>query len=104
MLFFLPCNPISMMRKGLLRSGSPARTRATQTVRGKMSEKISRTIRGRAKEGAGQAFIVGRSTNGQIFSKAYGSHGNVTIMDKAAFRRASSRADRVLAENAAKRK
>jgi hypothetical protein len=71
-----------------------------------MAEKQIGKIMGltQKKGGSGKSYVVGRSTNGKIFSKAFGSNGTVTIMDKAAFKRAAVRADRVLAENAAKRK
>lgn len=44
--------------------------------------------------------IVGKSTDGQVFSKAYGSRGRVTVMDRETFNRGSGKADRILAERA----
>ena len=48
--------------------------------------------------GTGRYVIVGKSTNGEVFSKAFGSRGKVRVMDSGAFARAANRADRALAD------
>ncbi len=54
--------------------------------------------------GTGRHVIVGKSTNGQVFSKAFGSHGKVRVMDSGAFARAANRADQALANAATPKK
>jgi hypothetical protein len=54
--------------------------------------------------GTGRYVIVGKSTNGQVFSKAFGSQGRVRVMDSGAFARAANRADRALADAVSRKK
>jgi hypothetical protein len=54
--------------------------------------------------GTGSFVVVGKSTNGQVFSKAFGSGGKVRVMDANAFARAAGRADRALADADARKK